>query len=218
MAISALALALIISGIASVAGAATSATVAGVNNAKNIEAQREANAQNIAYQKEVNDQNQYNLEHAHQIEMADLQAAGLNPVLTATGGSGASLQRLEAPSVQPIRSDVSGITGAINGMGSALQSMMMMSAMADMRKEISLSHDQTLLAMSGKRDEVLNQLYKRKADAYSRSNSANTLSTFSQQAQESKEIQEMIRIAKTNIWKDPEKLSKELAKLKKLGY
>lgn len=32
----------------------------------------------------------YYTEHAHQVEMADLKAAGLNPILTATGGSGAS--------------------------------------------------------------------------------------------------------------------------------
>lgn len=61
-------------------------------------AQERANQQNIELQKDVNAQNQYNLEHAHQIEVADLQAAGLNPWLSV--GGGAQQANLQSTQVQ----------------------------------------------------------------------------------------------------------------------
>lgn len=160
----------------SLASAGIAAGVSAANNAKNIEAQKEANDQNIAFQREVNAQNQYNMEHAHQIEMADLQAAGLNPVLTATGGSGAAVQRLEAPQTNAVKSDMSGVSNAIAGMGQTMQSLMMFSLMSDMRRDLAQSHNDTLLAMSGNRDAVLSGLYQRKAQIMNEANSATSIS------------------------------------------
>lgn len=65
------------------------------------EATNEANAQNIAFQREVNAQNQYNMEHAHQIEVADLDAAGLNPWLSVGGGAQAATQ--QSTQVEPVQ-------------------------------------------------------------------------------------------------------------------
>lgn len=116
--------------IASVAAAGIGAAVSVANNNKNVKAQEEANEKNVQMQQETNAQNQYNIEHAHQIEMKDLEAAGLNPVLTATGGNGAPISQLQSPSVKPVQSDLSGINSAISSAMNSMTMMMMASSMA----------------------------------------------------------------------------------------
>lgn len=58
----------------------------------------------FSYQKQLSNlnfkQQKYFAENAHQMEMADLEAAGLNPALTATGGSGASASGGGIPGAQ----------------------------------------------------------------------------------------------------------------------
>lgn len=137
--------------IIAIVGAATAAIGSGAsiyNNAKNIEYQEQANQQNIEFQREVNAQNQYNLEHQHQIEMADLQAAGLNPVLTATGGSGAGQAYLNAPQVKAPQMDLSGISSALSGAGHIVTSGMMMK----MFSENNAARNATLSAIANSKN------------------------------------------------------------------
>jgi len=108
---------------ASIISAVGAASAAGINYAS----QQSTNASNQAAVAKTNAQNQYNLEHAHQIEMADLKAAGLNPVLTATGGQGAPMTAMQAPHAQAPSLDLSGVSNALQSM----THMMMMSQLVD---------------------------------------------------------------------------------------
>lgn len=118
--------------IAALISAVGAASAAGINYAQ----QKQTNDANINMQNAVNKQQQYNLEHAHQIEMADLQAAGLNPVLTATGGQGAPMVSMNSPRAQAPQVDLSGVSNALNSM----IHMMMMSELVDAKVEAAEIH------------------------------------------------------------------------------
>lgn len=70
---------------------------------------KQAAKQNFSYQKQLSnlnfEQQKYFAQNAHQMEMEDLKTAGLNPALTATGGSGASASGggiPGSPGIQPL--------------------------------------------------------------------------------------------------------------------
>lgn len=82
--------------------------LAGVNSASSLfQASRSENfaQQNLAQQQAWNE---YAAKHAHQWEMEDLKNAGLNPILSGTGGSGASVH-----SVTPQMPELSGYGNAV---------------------------------------------------------------------------------------------------------
>lgn len=140
----------IIAALSSVIGSAINAASTGITNDKNIELQKETNAQA-----------QYNMEHAHQIEMADLKSAGLNPVLTATGGSGAPQASLNAPKAQAPQVDLSGVGSAIMGM-----------AMMENQRQIQNAYQGTISAIASSKNAnqsalavAKNNFYNAKADA-----------------------------------------------------
>ena len=101
-------------------GAIVSATASLAGAGINYASTAKASQANIDMQNQVNAQNQYNIEHAHEMEMADLKRAGLNPVLTATGGQGAPVSMLQAPKATAPQMDLSGIGTAMSGLQHAL--------------------------------------------------------------------------------------------------
>lgn len=124
----------------SVISAISAAVGAGLNYASTAKTSQS----NIDMQNQTNKQNQYNIEHAHQIEMQDLKAAGLNPVLTATGGQGAPVSMLQSPKAQAPQLDLSGIGSAMSG----LQHAMTMQMMMEMRGELSAERNATLSSIA----------------------------------------------------------------------
>lgn len=61
-----------------------------MTNAKNVQMAREANQMNMDLAAQNREWQERMANTAHQREVADLKAAGLNPILSATGGSGAA--------------------------------------------------------------------------------------------------------------------------------
>lgn len=118
-------------GLAILIGSIVSAVLGGgasiANSAIQKSAQDQANQTNIDLANATN-QTQIELANtAHQREMADLKAAGLNPVLTATGGNGAATPGLTTASVSPAGFDMSGIASVMTSMSNMMLLSLLMS-------------------------------------------------------------------------------------------
>lgn len=174
--------------VASLAGAG-----AGVYaGAKNYQAQQEANQTNLLLNEQANSAN-YDIaklnnetqldiaKNAHQYEMADLKAAGLNPVLTATGGQGAHIGSLNTPvmqagRVQAPQLDLSGLSSALNSMSHMMMMSMIMDGRMKMNNERVDAYNQRTGMMENR---SASRLIKLGSQAASRSaiNSASQLSS-----------------------------------------
>ena len=75
------------------------------------------------------------MQNGHQWEVADLRKAGLNPILSATGGSGASTGGLNVPQI-----DTSGIS---NSARAAFEGIQLENQLEQQRANIALTRQQT---------------------------------------------------------------------------
>lgn len=163
-------------GILALIGAITAVSTSAIQSAQNVEAQKEANKVNLqetqlanqlqmdltAQQQAYNaleaqknrDFQAYMSNTAYQRSMADMKAAGLNPLLSAQiggasvpSGSVASsgLASAQVGHVNPIEQTwATGVTNAVQ----AMNNMMLMSAMMENKKEIAKGYQETYKSTS----------------------------------------------------------------------
>lgn len=100
--------------------AAAAATVVG--NAMSQKGQKEINDANIQNSRDQRDYETIMANSAHQREVRDLQAAGLNPILSGTGGSGAATPTYSLPALQNTMGSWANSAKSFADVASSLQS------------------------------------------------------------------------------------------------
>lgn len=189
---------------ASLISALFSSLVSGVQNANNIQAQKDINKLNVEAQNSINQQNiQYSNEFAQNgisWKMEDLQNAGLNPVLAA-GMSGVTSQptAISAPQQKAPMMDLSGISSAIT----AMNNMMLSTYLMNQRNEISSDRNQVLRDKNG----ILDGLYRRKAFALESANQSPMIMNAKQMKMARQQAEEAMSKEEKEEW---DKLMKEL--------
>jgi len=125
------------------AGIGAAATVYGAHTAAN--AQRASNEMNYKIWQEQRDWQGHLAANAHTIEVADLRKAGLNPILTATGGKGAPVPNPTAPTMQPVDAWGKGITSAAQNAISNLSTLVTTASQAKKADaDAKLAHETAL--------------------------------------------------------------------------
>lgn len=162
--------------VASLVGALASAGAGIAGSAINYNLQKETNAQNIAMQRETNAQALMMSNTAHQREMLDLKNAGLNPVLTATGGNGSPVAAISSPKAQAPQFDMSSIGSAIQGTVQSLTNLKMAEMIGDRYKELSADKIAADASLKGSKTEYYHAMANRLRMA---SNGASQAALFS---------------------------------------
>lgn len=144
------ALAIMLSGAISTAGSV-------YTNAKNRQAQADANAINWEIARQNNATQIEMANTAHQREVRDLRAAGLNPILSA-GGNGSSVPSLTTASMNPVHMDnaFEGLANSAKGLASYM----------GQRYKVGLEAEKSAARLTDLQTDLANVDFKRSQQAY----------------------------------------------------
>lgn len=123
-------------------------------NETNVSLARESNQMNMAEAQRNRDFQEQMSNTAHQREMADLKAAGLNPLLSGTGGNGASTPSGSSGNASPGRVDnlfSGGITSAMDAIRTGMSAEMQGEDLLNKKESRNLIKAQTADALAGAR-------------------------------------------------------------------
>jgi len=126
-------------------GAAAAAAIGGISSymsgKSSAKGQAKANAQNIALSKKQMEWQERMSNTAHQREVVDLRAAGMNPILTATGGVGASTPTGSTAHVES--EEGAGVASALQALTATSQAALANAQAAKSKADAELTKAQT---------------------------------------------------------------------------